>query len=143
MRLTSSAFEHEGVIPGRHTCDGLDVSPPLTLHDLPTSAVSLALVMDDPDAPAGVWDHWIAYDIGLLVEIPEGVAVLGTPGRNTSGATGYDGPCPPRGTHRYIFRVYALDTHLRLPPGAAKATLLTAMSGHVLAEATLMGRYGR
>ena len=143
MRLTSSAFEHEGVIPARYTCDGLDVSPPLTLHDIPGAAVTLVLVLDDPDAPGGTWDHWIAYDIPTDSEIPEAVTSLGTGGKNSWGRTAYGSPCPPSGTHRYVFSVYALDSELGFEPGTGKAAILDALSGHVLAEATLMGRYGR
>ncbi|HEX9122137.1 MAG TPA: YbhB/YbcL family Raf kinase inhibitor-like protein [Actinomycetota bacterium] len=143
MQLTSSAFEDQGFIPARYTCDGSDVSPPLTVRDVPADAVTLVLVMDDPDAPGGVWDHWVAYDIPTDAEIPEAVTSLGTPGKNSSGRAGYGGPCPPSGTHRYYFSVYALDTRLGLAPGADKAEILNALSGHVLAEATLMGRYRR
>jgi Raf kinase inhibitor-like YbhB/YbcL family protein len=143
MELTSSAFEHQGVIPERYTCDGSDVSPPLTLRDVPSAAVTLVLVMEDPDAPGGVWDHWIAFDIPAETSIPEAVTSLGTPGRNSSGRAEYEGPCPPSGIHRYFISVYALDTRLGLEPGADKAEVLEALSGHVLAEATLMGRYGR
>ncbi len=143
MRLTSSAFEHESVIPERYTCDGSDVSPPLTVHDIPPAAVTLLIVMDDPDAPGEVWDHWIAYDIPTDTEIPEAVGSLGTPGRNSWGRTNYGGPCPPSGTHRYFFSVYALDANLGLGPGADKAEVLDALSDHVLAEATLLGRYSR
>jgi len=143
MRLTSAAFEHEGEIPQRYTCDELDVSPALTIHELPAGAVSLVLVMDDPDAPGGTWDHWIAYDIAPAHEIAEDVDSLGTPGTNSWGRTGYGGPCPPNGTHRYFFTVYALDTELALEPGADKATVLDALADHVLAEAVLMGLYSR
>ncbi len=143
MRLTSSAFEHEGVIPEHYTCDGLDVSPPLTIDDIPGGAVTLVLVMDDPDAPGGTWDHWIAYDIPTDGEIPEAVASLGTGGNNSWGRTTYGGPCPPSGSHRYVFAVYALDTELGLGPGAPKATVLEALSDHVLAEARLLGHYAR
>ena len=143
MRLTSSAFEHEGAIPERHTCDGLDVSPPLSLVDVPAAAVTLVLVMDDPDAPGGIWDHWIAYDIPPDTEIHEAVASLGTPGKNSWGRAEYGGPCPPSGTHRYVFSIYALDSDLGLAPGADKATVIDAFSGHVLAEARLLGRYSR
>lgn len=143
MRLTSSAFEHEGTIPSRYTCEGADVSPPLSVEDVPPEAASLVLVMDDPDAPRGTWDHWIAYDIPTDARMPEDVGTLGTPGRNSSGGTGYSGPCPPSGTHRYFFVVYALDARLGLEPGADKAAVTAAMQGHVLAEATLMARYRR
>jgi Raf kinase inhibitor-like YbhB/YbcL family protein len=143
MRLTSTAFEHEGSIPATFTCDGPDVSPALSIEDIPAGTVSLALVMDDPDAPRGTWDHWVVFDIPTDARIPEGVAELGTPGSNSWGHTGYGGPCPPGGTHRYFFVAYALDTRLGLAPGADKAAVLDAIEGHVLAEATLMGRYSR
>lgn len=143
MRLASSAFDADGIIPERYTCDGPGVSPPLTIDDVPAGTASLVLTMDDPDCPGQTWDHWLAYDIPVLSEIPEGVPDLGTPGRNTWGRTGYGGPCPPRGSHRYVFTVYALDRNLGLEPGADKATVLKALAGHSLAEASLMGRYSR
>jgi Raf kinase inhibitor-like YbhB/YbcL family protein len=143
MELTSDAFRHEARIPSKYTCDGDEVSPPLTVSGVPAGAATLALVVDDPDAPSGTWDHWVAYDIPVTDAIPEGVATLGTPGRNSWGRSGYGGPCPPSGSHRYFFTVYALDTALGLASGARKATLLEAMEGHVLAEATLLGRYSR
>jgi Raf kinase inhibitor-like YbhB/YbcL family protein len=143
MELTSDAFRHETRIPSKYTCDGDDVSPPLAISGIPAGTKTLALVVDDPDAPSGTWDHWIAYDIPVSGTIPEGVATLGTAGRNSWGQSGYGGPCPPSGTHRYFFTVYALDTTLGLETGAKKQTLLDAVEGHVLAEATLMGRYSR
>lgn len=143
MRVGSSAFGHEGDIPRRFTCDGEDVSPPLTLSEVPAGAAALVVVMDDPDAPRGTWDHWVAYDIPVIEEIPEGVGSLGTAGTNSWGRTGYGGPCPPSGTHRYFFAVYAVDAPTGLAPGADKGDVLDAISGHVLAEATLMGRYAR
>jgi hypothetical protein len=143
MKLNSPAFEHGETIPVRFTCDGSDASPPLQLNDIPEGAASLVLVMDDPDAPGGVWDHWVAYDVVPQEMIDEAVETLGTPGTNSWGRTGYGGPCPPSGTHRYYFTVYSLDTSLGLLPGADKAEVLEALAGHILAEATLMGRYGR
>ena len=143
MRLTSSSFEPGAGIPRRFTCDGLDISPPLELQDIPDGTVSLVLVMDDPDAPGGTWDHWVAYDIPVSDVIEEAVGKLGVAGRNSWGRQDYGGPCPPRGTHRYVFAVYALDTTLGLPTGAEKAKVLEAIEGHVLAEAHLMGRYAR
>ncbi len=144
MRLTSDAFRNATRIPTRYTCDGDGVSPPLAMADLPAGAVALALVVDDPDAPRGTWDHWVAYDIPLLDAIPEAVADLGTPGANSWGGPGYGAPCPPGGgSHRYFFTVYALDARLGLDPGATKATVLGAMQGHVLDEATLVGIYSR
>jgi len=142
MLLRSPVFANQGRIPPRYTCDGDDVSPPLEIVDLPAEAESLALVMDDPDAPAGVWDHWILYDLPPVEEIPEGTD-LGTPGTNSWGRLGYGGPCPPGGVHRYVFHVFALDRELGLPPGADKATVLAAAADHVLDEASLIGLYGR
>ena len=143
MRITSTAFEHEGDVPVRHTCDGEDISPPLTIEDLPAETVSLVLVMDDPDAPMGTWDHWVAYDIEPLTQIPEGVEELGTPGLNSWGHTGYRGPCPPGGTHRYIFTVYALDATIGWEPEADRTSVVGAIHDNVLAEASLMGFYSR
>jgi len=146
MRLISSAFEAGEAIPRRFTCDGDDISPPLAIGGIPPGTASLVLVMDDPDSPGGTWDHWIAYDIPASEEtadIPEAAAPVGRLGRNSWGRSAYGGPCPPSGTHRYIFTLYALDALLGLPPGADKATVLSALDGHVLADATLMGRYSR
>ena len=143
MTLTSTVFDHEGLIPVLYSCDGSDISPPLALAGVLETAVSLALVMDDPDAPVGVWDHWVVYDIAIGAAISEEVADLGTPGQNSWGRTGYGGPCPPGGIHRYIFTVYALDSELGLESGATKEQVLAAISDHVLAEATLLGNYGR
>jgi hypothetical protein len=144
MRVTSSAFEPGGSIPTRHSCDGADVSPTLAVEGIPAGAVSLALVMDDPDAPGGTWDHWVSYDIPPTSSIAEGVANLGTPGVNSWGITGYRGPCCPRGqTHRYVVTVYALDANLGLPVGATRERLLAALRGHLLAEASLAGRFSR
>ncbi|MEE9297806.1 MAG: YbhB/YbcL family Raf kinase inhibitor-like protein [Acidimicrobiia bacterium] len=143
MELTSDAFGHEMRIPTKYTCDGDDLSPPLTISGIPTGTVTLALVVDDPDAPAGTWDHWVAYDVPVVGLIPEGVESLGTSGSNSWGRSGYGGPCPPSGSHRYFFTVYALDARMDLEPGVEKSTLLDAIEGHVLAQATLMGRYSR
>lgn len=143
MELTSPAFEEQGSIPIGHTCDGDDVSPPLRIAAIPSEARTLALIVDDPDAPGGTWDHWVAFDIPPGAEIPENVGQLGTAGANSSGNTGYDGPCPPSGIHRYVFRVYALDTELGLAEGATKRQVLDAMEGHVLSQGTLTGLYGR
>lgn len=143
MELTSTAFRNETRIPTKHTCDGSGVSPPMQISWIPEATVGLALVVEDPDAPRGTWDHWVAYDISPTASIAEGVGTLGTAGRSSGGSLGYEGPCPPSGTHRYIFTVYALDTRLGLAPGADKATLLGRIEGHVLATATLLGRYSR
>jgi Raf kinase inhibitor-like YbhB/YbcL family protein len=143
MELTSPSFEPGGAIPGIFTCDGDDVSPELDISGIPTGTITLVLVMDDPDAPGGTWDHWVVYDVPPRSTIPEDVESPGVGGNNSWNRTGYGGPCPPSGTHRYFFRILALDEMLGLPAGADKATVLAAAQGHVLAEATLMGTYAR
>ncbi|MFY9941555.1 MAG: YbhB/YbcL family Raf kinase inhibitor-like protein [Desulfobacterales bacterium] len=150
MKLSTTAFEFGGMIPSRYTCDGDDVSPDLNWQDLPSGAASLAIICDDPDAPVGTWVHWVYYDIPVQVNhLPAGVAGLerpasgGVQGTNDFRKLGYGGPCPPGGTHRYFFNLYALDSVLELAPGATKKELLKAMAGHVLAQAELMGRYKR
>ena len=141
--VTSSAFAEGEVIPRRYTCDAQNVSPPLTLSGVPADAFSLALILDDPDAPGGTWVHWVEFNIDPVSEIPEDVGALGTAGLNSFGITIYGGPCPPSGTHRYFFKVFALDVTLNLAAGASKAQLLAAMEGHVIAQAELMGLYSR
>lgn len=143
MELTSPAFDHQASIPARFTCDGDDVSPAVTISSVPDEAVSLALIVDDPDAPGGTWDHWVAFDIAPTTSIPENVGAIGTDGSNSWGRRGYGGPCPPSGTHRYFFTVLALDSELGLAEGATKGEVRAASDGHVLAEATLMGTYAR
>ena len=149
MKLSSEAFEHKGSIPHKYTCVGLDISPPLSLVDVPSEAKSLALIMDDPDVPRklradGMWVHWVLYNVDPKTSsIPEGVADLGTLGKNTGGLDRYMGPCPPDGEHRYFFKLYALDTMLKLPEGATKEELLQAMEGHILAQSELMGRFNK
>ena len=144
MHLASTAFTHQARIPTRYTCDGEDVSPPLTINGIPDGTAALVLIVDDPDAPRETWDHWVAYDIPPDRAIPEGVDRLGTGGRNSWGRTGYGGPCPPPGSsHRYIFQVFAIDTMLGLPEGVDKSAVLNAIQGHILDEAELIGRYSR
>jgi len=143
MRISSPAFEDEGDIPARFTCAGEDISPPLLFEDVPLEAVSLVLVMDDPDAPMGTWDHWVAYDIEPLAEVPTGIGSLGTAGTNSWGRTGYGGPCPPSGTHRYVFQLFALDRRIGWEEGADKTSVLEAIHEHVLAEASLLGFFSR
>jgi len=143
MEITSPSFAHEGAIPARFTCDGEDVSPQIDIAHIPEGTEALVLIMDDPDAPYGTWDHWIAYDIEPTDVITEDVGSLGTDGVNSWKRPGYGGPCPPSGTHRYFFKVLALDASLGLTGGADKTTVLAAAGGHVLAEATLMGTYAR
>lgn len=150
MELKSSSFNHEGTIPAKYTCDGQNLSPPLSWSSAPDQTKSFALICDDPDAPVGLWVHWVIFDIPATVHsLPENVsrkeeiAGLGKNGKNTSRRWGYDGPCPPDGTHRYYFKLYALDTVLNLKAGLTREELLNAMRGHILAEAQLMGRYKR
>lgn len=150
FELTSSAFAQGATIPVKYTCDGDDVSPPLAWVDPPPGTQSLALINDDPDAPAGTWDHWILYNLPAGARsLPEAVsseaelADGSRSGQNSWRRLGYGGPCPPGGTHRYFFKLYALDTALDLAPGANKKQLLQAMEGHVLGQAELMGVYKR
>ena len=127
-----------------YTCDGEDISPDFTLDDLPAETVSVVLTMDDPDAPGGTWDHWVEFDMAPVSEIPEGATQLGTMGSNSWDTLGYRGPCPPPGNaHRYVVTVYALDGLLALDEGAAKATVLTAMEGRILASGQLLGEFSR
>jgi Raf kinase inhibitor-like YbhB/YbcL family protein len=142
MIIRSPAFNHEETIPSKYTCEGDDVSPPLAFDTVPQGTVSLVLIMDDPDAPNGTWDHWVRFNIPVSeTRIGEEVELLGMGGKNSWGSTGYGGPCPPSGEHRYLFKLYALDTMLTLSEGTSKEEVLVAMQGHVLESATLMGRY--
>jgi Raf kinase inhibitor-like YbhB/YbcL family protein len=147
--VRSTAFEEGGAIPARYTCDGLDVSPPLQWSSVPDETRSLALISDDPDAPSGTFVHWVIYNLPpdtrrLPEDVPNRETLPGgaVQGLNGAGTIGYTGPCPPSGTHRYYFNVYALDTELH-PEGARKEDLVSAMEGHVLAEGRLMGTYRR
>jgi len=149
MKLTSNAFENEGKIPSKYTCDGANVSPQLTIADVPAEAKSLVLIMDDPDVPThiredGMWDHWVVFNIPPDVrEIPEGEEPAGTPGLGTNGDIGYFGPCPPDREHRYFFKLYALDKMLDLPEKTDKITVEKEMTESVIDKAHLMGRYER
>jgi hypothetical protein len=145
LELKSPAFSYGGPIPPKYTCDGSDVSPPLQIQGLPGGTRSLALIVDDPDAPRGTWVHWVVWNIPPgATRIKEGRLPQGAvEGVNDFGRRGWGGPCPPYGLHRYFFKLYALDTVLQLPQRANKAQLLKAMKGHVLAEAVLLGRYRR
>lgn len=144
IQMSSSAFMNGGVIPQQYTCDGQDLSPALSWSGLPAGTKSLALIMDDPDAPVGTFTHWVVYNIPVdTAGIAEG-GTVGTEGPTSFGKTGYGGPCPPRGKpHRYFFRLYALDDVLNLKPGLNVAALRKAMEGHVLAAGEIMGIYGR
>ena len=150
ITITSSAFSEEGMIPRQYTCDGEDISPPLKWAGIPEGTKSLALICDDPDAPVGTWVHWVIFNIppeaeGLPANIASKETIEGGAkhGINDFRKFGYGGPCPPGGTHRYFFKLYALDTEIALDPGITKAQLLKAMEGHILAEGQLMGRYKR
>ena len=151
FELHSPAFSSGGEIPLRNTCDGQDLSPALRWIDPPPNTRGFALIVDDPDAPAGTWVHWVLYRVAApLRKLPEGVPTLetvpriGTQGVNDFGSIGYRGPCPPRvPAHRYFFKLYALDIEVSLPPQKTKAELLRAMEGHVLGQAELTGRYTR
>lgn len=144
LLIRSPAFQDGQPIPSKYTCDGDDISPPLALDQIPDGTVSLVLIIDDPDAPHGTWDHWVLFNIPPTVsrfgegEIPKGVA-----GTNSWGTTTYGGPCPPSGEHRYVFKAFALDTSLRLPEGASKTELLENMKGHVLSTGELVGTYAK
>ena len=149
LNLTSTAFAHEGEIPKIHTCQGQDVSPPLAWSGVPANAKSLVLIMDDPDAPAGTWVHWVLWNLPATTHsLPQGVPKREQlddgvrEGRNSFEKVGYNGPCPPAGqTHRYFFRLYALDGKLDLAAGASRDQLDAAMKGHVLAHAEYMGTF--
>ena len=148
--LTSEAFRQGEMIPRRYTCDEENISPRLQWSQPPSGTMSFALIADDPDAPRGTFVHWVIFNIPadsrsldeavpVAAELPDG----SRQGFNSAGDNGYIGPCPPSGTHRYFFRLYALDTVLDLPAEAGKEELLAAMEGHILAQAELMGRYSR
>jgi Raf kinase inhibitor-like YbhB/YbcL family protein len=144
LTITSPAFTEGEPIPVKFSCDGDDVSPELVWDGVPEGTASLALIMDDPDAPVGTWVHWVLFNLPPdNTGLPEGVTGLGVDGLNSWGTTGYGGPCPPGGTHRYFFKLYALDTTLELDAGATKDALEGAMEGHILAQAELMGTYTR
>ena len=144
MNISSPAFRDNGSIPPKYTCDGANTNPPLVFAAVPQNAKSLALVVDDPDAPGGTFDHWIIWNISpSATNIAEGQPPQGVAGRNGFGKSGYGGPCPPSGEHRYQFRLYALDTTLNLPASSSKADLEKALNGHISAQAQMVGRYRR
>ncbi len=151
LEIESSAFKHNQKIPLRYTCDSLDLSPPLTWKDIPAKTQSFALICEDPDAPAGLWVHWIIFNIPKeTLSLPEGIAKVANPfleaqqGINDFGRVGYAGLCPPPGkSHRYFFRLYALDTKLQFSAPLGREDLLKSISGHILGEAELVGIYQR
>jgi Raf kinase inhibitor-like YbhB/YbcL family protein len=151
LQVESSAFEDGATIPVRYTCDGEDISPPLSWSEPPAGTESLVLIGDDPDAPAGTWVHWVLFNLPATARsLPEGLPAGevveggGVQGNNGWMRLGYGGPCPPRGsTHRYPFKLYALDTTLELDAGASKKDVEEAMAGHILAQGQIMARYER
>lgn len=151
LLLSSPAFQAGEPIPVKHTCDGPDLSPPLTWEGAPAATRSFGLICDDPDAPGGTWVHWVLYNLPAdTAALAEGVPPLPTlpngarQGYNDFKRLGYGGPCPPRGrAHRYFFKLYALGVGPDLPAGATKPDLVAAMEGHILAQAELMGTYRR
>jgi Raf kinase inhibitor-like YbhB/YbcL family protein len=152
MKITSPVFSNQGSIPANHTCEGANTSPALSWTEVPRTAKSLALVVDDPDAPVGTWVHWLAYNIPIDAKtLPAGVPPMENlphgilQGKNSFNKTGYGGPCPPpgHGVHRYFFRLYALDKLLEIPAGASRKELDDAMRGHIVSRAELMGRFER
>jgi Raf kinase inhibitor-like YbhB/YbcL family protein len=150
IQVTSPAFKEGDAIPRQHTCQGEDISPQLSWEAGPDGTKSIALIADDPDAPGGTFVHWVLYDLpGDVRELPEGLprdealSNGARQGMNSFRRLGYSGPCPPSGTHRYFFKVYALDAQTNLPAGKSKADLLKTMEGHVLAQGQIMGTYQR
>lgn len=145
FKIASDVFSEGGAIPKKYACDGENVSPPLKWVGAPSGTKSFTLIMDDPDAPGGTFTHWVAFDMpGTQTEIPERAPSVGKGAKNGRGQTGYTGPCPPSGTHRYFFTLYALDVpSLGLQEGASRADVEKAMTGHILASTQTMGRYGR
>ncbi len=145
MIISSPAFGNYDDIPGQYTCDGNDINPPLKIQSVPEEAKSLALVVDDPDAPTGTWIHWTVWNINpKTVAIESGSVLSGvTEGLNSFGNIGYGGPCPAEGAHRYFFKLFALDANVGLKSGAAYQELEQMMSGHILAHAELIGQYKR
>jgi Raf kinase inhibitor-like YbhB/YbcL family protein len=144
MKITSSGFQQGANIPSKFSCDGANTSPPLQIQEIPPAAKSLVLIVDDPDAPSGLFTHWIAWNISPQTStVPEGSLPKGMHGTNDFGKSDYSGPCPPSGTHRYFFKIFALDQELNLAAGAKRAQLDAAMKGHVIAQGELMGRYSR
>jgi Raf kinase inhibitor-like protein, YbhB/YbcL family len=150
IKITSSAFKDGDLMPAKYTCDGANISPPLKWENIPAGAKTIAIICDDPDAPRGTFVHWVLFNLPAEVkELAENTpadkilssgAVQGTA---DFGRIGYGGPCPPSGTHRYFFKIYALDTKIDLTPGADKSRLVEAMKGHILAEGQLVGKYKR
>jgi Raf kinase inhibitor-like YbhB/YbcL family protein len=140
LTIQSDAFSNEGDIPKKYTCEGENVNPRLEIPDMPEDTKALAVILEDPDAPNGPFIHWCCWDIPPYGPIEDN-SKAGVQGRNGSGRNGYYGPCPPFGSHRYYFHLYALDSRLHLPAGSTKSELLHAMEGHILATGEIMARY--
>jgi Raf kinase inhibitor-like YbhB/YbcL family protein len=144
IKITSSAFQQGGNIPSKFTCDGLDSSPHLQINGVPPETKSLVLIADDPDAPGGLFTHWLVWNISPQTNlIAEGTTPKGVQGTNDFGKSGYKGPCPPPGTHRYSFKIFALDRELDLRSGAKRSQVDAATKGHIIAQGELVGRYAR
>jgi len=145
LTVSSSVFENNSSIPEKYTCDGVDVNPPILIENIPSRTKSLALIVDDPDAPVGIWVHWVLWNIKPEIkEIKENAVPKGAQqGMNDFGKHNYGGPCPPSGTHRYFFKLYALDNILKLSPNARKADVEKAMKGHIIEQAQIVGLYKR
>ena len=144
LTVTSPAFEQNQPIPEKYTCNGKDINPPLNIEGIPDDARSLALILDDPDAVGGTYDHWVVWNIPSAANKIAEDSVPGVEGLNSGGERGYSGPCPPRGKpHRYIFRIAALDSLLELDAGSTKRDLERAMQGHIIAEGRLTGIFSR
>ena len=145
MKISSKAFSHNQNIPAKYTCDGENVSPPLTIAEVPEQTKSITIIADDPDAPGGDFSHWLVWNINpKLTEIAEDREPAGSvEGTTDFGKVGYGGPCPPAGIHRYFFKVFALDTALNLPATTQKQELVKSMSGHILDQGELIGLYSR
>lgn len=142
MKITSPEFKHNSNIPKKFTCLGSDINPPLIIEDIPKNAKSLALIIDDPDAPVGLWVHWVVYNIPIIFKIEEN-SIPGEEGLNTLKEKKYHGPCPPSGTHRYFFKIFALDIKLNFSNPPNKQALDKAMQGHILEKAELIGLYSK
>jgi len=142
LNVSSKAFAFNGMIPSRYTCDGQNMNPPLQIDQIPEETKSLAIIADDPDAPNGVWVHWVVWNIPVTHQIREN-EIHGLEGLNDFGRHHYGGPCPPSGTHRYFFKVYGLDTLLDIPLSTNKDGLEKSMAGHVIAFGELIGLYKR
>ncbi len=144
MKIISSVFENKGFIPSKYTCDGQNINPPFLISDVPKKTQSLVLIMDDPDAPIGIWVHWVLFNIDpKITKITENSVPLGAIQAKTNRENNYGGPCPPSGTHRYFFKLYALDIKLNLTAEAGKSQIEFAMKNHILDQTEIIGLYRR